>query len=107
MRKMAEAPAFFLSQCSTLLGRMINTVPKQVALTGIIEPIPVKPKHIALMFSPENGIAASGFVRVSMRDAERDTHESTGPNIAAASGDRGICSHKEPLPPPPVQSRRS
>ncbi|KAI6080244.1 heme peroxidase [Hypoxylon rubiginosum] len=44
IRKMAESQQLFWDTCTTLLERMLNTVPRDVQLTEVIQPIPVRPK---------------------------------------------------------------
>ncbi|KAJ7678175.1 heme peroxidase [Mycena polygramma] len=43
MKSFADDPKLFGKTCSELIARMIDTVPKGVQLTEVIEPLPVKP----------------------------------------------------------------
>lgn len=65
MGKMAASKDFFLSTCNTLLERMINTVPKGVALTEPIEFYPVKPRFLNVDLMPDGQMTVSGLFRVS------------------------------------------
>lgn len=63
---MAASNDFFLQTCNALLERMINTVPKAVALGGPIGIIPVKPSSLYATIVPDTGMMnVTGFVRVS------------------------------------------
>ncbi|KAJ6525133.1 heme peroxidase [Mycena capillaripes] len=44
MASFAESPDVFASTCASLFARMLNTVPKGVELTQVIDPLPIKPK---------------------------------------------------------------
>lgn len=63
---MAASNDFFLRTCNDLLERMINTVPKTVALGKSIGIIPVKPSSLYATIVPNTGkMNVTGFVRVS------------------------------------------
>ena len=65
MRKMAASPEFFAQTCQNLLERMINTVPKGVKLTEIVNPIRVKPALNDIVLMPEGkAMSILGTVRV-------------------------------------------
>ncbi|KAI1386068.1 heme peroxidase [Hypoxylon trugodes] len=64
IRKMAESQQFFWDTCTTLLERMINTVPKGVKLTDVIEPIPVRPNNLFITVNPNGTQTISGEVRI-------------------------------------------
>ena len=67
MRKMAASPKFFAKTCQDLLERMINTVPKGVKLTEIVEPIRIKPAMDDIVLMPETKtMSILGTVRVSL-----------------------------------------
>lgn len=65
IRKMAESQQFFWDTCSTLLERMLNTVPANVKLTEVIQPIPVKPNNLFIAVNRNGTMTISGEVRVS------------------------------------------
>ncbi|KAJ7260472.1 heme peroxidase [Mycena haematopus] len=62
MRAFAESPAFFASTCADLYARMLNTVPRGVVLSDVIEPLPVKPSEVKLTMNSDT-LQLSGFVR--------------------------------------------
>ncbi len=62
---MAACNGFFLSTCSALLERMINTVPSSIVLSDIIEVVPVKPRGLNIAINSNNSMTVSGTVRVS------------------------------------------
>lgn len=57
-------PNTFGSTCATLMARMLNSVAKGVQLTEIIEPLPVKPYTMQLLYGNDSTIQLSGQVRV-------------------------------------------
>lgn len=64
-------PASFMNQqiffdtCADLLSRMIDTVPRGVELTEVIEPVPVKPQSVHLVYMGDGTVRLQGEVRVS------------------------------------------
>ncbi|KAH8887215.1 heme peroxidase [Thozetella sp. PMI_491] len=64
IRKMAASNDFFLSTCTSLLERMVNTVPKEVILSDIIAPIDVKPKSLAVEVNTNGTLSVSGKFRI-------------------------------------------
>ncbi|KAI0720710.1 heme peroxidase [Cerioporus squamosus] len=50
MASFAASPELFKSTCGTLFARMLDTVPKDVQLTEVIEPLPVKPQSVLLTY---------------------------------------------------------
>ena len=60
----ASSPAFFSSTCSKLFERMLNTVPRGVQLTDVIDPLAIKPKNIALIYMGDGGLRLTGEIRV-------------------------------------------
>ncbi|KAJ7929052.1 heme peroxidase [Mycena leptocephala] len=64
MRSFAQDPDFFSSQCGSLLERMLNTVPKTVQLSEIIEPLPVKPFELVLSLASNGSLVMSGYIRI-------------------------------------------
>jgi collagenase-like PrtC family protease len=62
---LAKSPGLFLATCGALLARMLDTVPRDVVLTEVIEPLPVKPADLSLiMHSDDNSFLLSASVRV-------------------------------------------
>ena len=53
-----------MSTCAGLFARMLDTVPNGVVLTEVIEPLPVKPKGVALTFMGDGTFSLRGEVRV-------------------------------------------
>lgn len=64
MAKMAASNNYFASTCGSLLERMINTVPKEVVLSNVIDPYPVKPWFLDIELSTNGTMGLSGIVRV-------------------------------------------
>lgn len=64
MTALAKSPALFRSQCTSLLGRMIETVPKIVKLSEAITPYPVKPVGLRLTVVNQTSIHMEGYIRV-------------------------------------------
>ncbi len=62
--QMAASQDFYFETCNTLLGRMINTVPRNVTLTEVIEPVPVKPDNIFVDLSSNGTMTVRGDIRV-------------------------------------------
>ncbi|EJF61036.1 heme peroxidase [Dichomitus squalens LYAD-421 SS1] len=53
----------FRTACQSLFARMLDTVPSTVQLTEVIEPLPVKPQDIALLYMGDGTLRLSGQVR--------------------------------------------
>lgn len=67
MRMLGQSKEYFFSTCNTLFERMINTVPEEVELSEIIQPMPVKPVNVTFDISNTMGTPAftlSGYIRV-------------------------------------------
>ncbi|KAJ7775683.1 heme peroxidase [Mycena maculata] len=60
----AQSNDDFLSRCGDLLGRMLNTVPASVELGDAIEPLPVKPYQLSLVFNATGGLQLTGNIRI-------------------------------------------
>ncbi|KAF8175627.1 heme peroxidase [Mycena galopus ATCC 62051] len=54
MLSFADSPALFAATCSSLIERMVNTVPNGVQLTEVVTPMPVKPTHIQFFVDGDN-----------------------------------------------------
>nr|VWO95589.1 Histidine kinase [Ganoderma boninense] len=63
MSGFAADPASFRSACQSLLPRMLDTVPKTVQLTEVIEPLSVKPQDIAFTYMDNGTFHLTGQVR--------------------------------------------
>ncbi|KAH8077081.1 heme peroxidase [Cristinia sonorae] len=61
---MSKYPAVFRSKCAELLARMVDTVPKEVTLTDVIQPILFKPVGVQLIWVGGGNLALTGEVRV-------------------------------------------
>lgn len=75
IHKMAASNDFFISTCTNLLQRMVDTVPKDVKLTEPINAIPVKPDNIDIALDANGNMAITGDLRVS--DGASDAEAST------------------------------
>ncbi|KAJ7860132.1 putative L-ascorbate oxidase [Mycena leptocephala] len=62
MHSFATSPSLFASTCSKLFAKMLNTVPKDVKLTEVIQPLPVKPDNLELTLDGDK-VVFSGTVR--------------------------------------------
>lgn len=65
MHKLAKQGQSFLGLCSTLLQRMIETVPSNVVLSDLVSPIEIKPINASLDFDISGKLIFSGYIRVS------------------------------------------
>ncbi|KAJ7744575.1 heme peroxidase [Mycena metata] len=63
MRSFANSPGHFASTCANLFARMLDTVPRGVQLTEVIEPLPVKPASINLVMNGGT-LELTGLVRL-------------------------------------------
>ncbi|RDX47274.1 heme peroxidase [Lentinus brumalis] len=82
MASFAESPDLFKSTCGTLFARMLDTVPKDVQLTEVIEPLPVKPQSVLLTYMGDGTLHLSGQVRFW------DTAESSSRSVKIVWADR-------------------
>ncbi|KAF7351670.1 Peroxidase [Mycena sanguinolenta] len=62
MRAFAQSPELFAATCADLYARMLDTVPRGVVLSEVIEPLPVKPSKVILTMNGDT-LELSGFVR--------------------------------------------
>ncbi|MCJ1429220.1 hypothetical protein MMC29_007133 [Sticta canariensis] len=65
MQKLSSSADKFASTCSTLVARMIDTVPRGVSLTPVIQPASVKLMNTTLRVDGKGEMKLSGSVRVS------------------------------------------
>ncbi|KAJ7702619.1 heme peroxidase [Mycena metata] len=56
--------------CGALLERMLNTVPKAVQLTDVIEPLAVKPYQLVLTLASNGSLVLTGYIRIFGTSAE-------------------------------------
>ncbi|KAK7053899.1 peroxidase [Favolaschia claudopus] len=64
MRAFAQNPNLFSAQCGSLLERMLNTVPRTVQLSEVIEPLPLKPYQLSLNMASNGSLMLSGYIRI-------------------------------------------
>jgi hypothetical protein len=62
----ANSPELFATTCARLFALMIDTVPKGVKLTEVIEPLPAKPQGAQITVLANGTSALRGEVRVSI-----------------------------------------
>ncbi|KAJ6589769.1 heme peroxidase [Mycena capillaripes] len=72
MKSFADSPDLFASTCATLFARMLDTVPSDVELTDVIDPLPIKPATVVLLFDGDK-LQFSGFVRL-FNQSDDPTH---------------------------------
>ncbi|KAJ7082842.1 heme peroxidase [Mycena belliarum] len=63
MKSFADSAEVFASTCGSLLARMLDTVPRGVNLTEVIQPVPVKPTQVTLVLDGDS-LKLSGLVRL-------------------------------------------
>ncbi|KAJ7186127.1 heme peroxidase [Mycena filopes] len=63
MSAFAKSLDHFTSTCATLFARMLDTVPSDVKLTNVINPLPVKPSEVKLLLDGDT-LKVSGLVRI-------------------------------------------
>ena len=63
IRELAQSAEQFRSTCTTLMARMIDTVPKGVTLTPLIDPSKVQYGNLSLNVDWSGGMTLSGFLR--------------------------------------------
>ncbi|KAK4081296.1 CAZyme family AA2 [Trichoderma aggressivum f. europaeum] len=62
--QMASSNDFFLSTCNTMFERMLNTVPRDVQLTDVIEPLKIKPRKLSVTVNDDETLSITGFIRI-------------------------------------------
>lgn len=65
MIELAQQGQGFLNACSTLLQRMVETVPSNVVLSDVISPMGIKPINASLDFDTTGNVIFTGYIRVS------------------------------------------
>ncbi|KAJ7186110.1 heme peroxidase [Mycena filopes] len=63
MASFAKSLDLFTSTCADLFARMLDTVPSDVELTDVIDPLPVKPAEVKLLLDGDT-LKISGLVRI-------------------------------------------
>ena len=66
MIRLANQGAGFLDTCTGLLQRMIEVVPSNVKLSGVISPMQVKPINATLDFDASGNLVFKGYIRVCL-----------------------------------------
>lgn len=64
MKVLGQSSDYFIKSCTSLLTRMIDTVPSAVTLTDVIDRIPLKPVNTTFDISRSGNQIVSGVVRV-------------------------------------------
>ncbi|KAH7092727.1 putative L-ascorbate oxidase [Auriculariales sp. MPI-PUGE-AT-0066] len=64
MAAFARSPQLFSKTCSNLFARMIDTVPKGVKLTDVLEPLPIRPDNLDLVYVGDGTLRFGGEVRI-------------------------------------------
>ncbi|RYO99396.1 hypothetical protein DL766_007149 [Monosporascus sp. MC13-8B] len=74
--RMAQDNDFYLTTCKNLLERMIDTVPKNVELSDVIEPIVTKPDYMNIVVNEDGTLFVRGEVRTIQDEAiDRDSRQ--------------------------------
>ncbi|KAH7018640.1 heme peroxidase [Macrophomina phaseolina] len=63
MQALGQSKEYFFSTCGDLFERMINTVPREVALSDVIHPMTVKPVNFTFDIINDQTLRLSGVVR--------------------------------------------
>ncbi|KAK6988667.1 peroxidase [Favolaschia claudopus] len=74
MASFADSSELFASTCASLFSRMLDTVPKDVELSDVIDPLPVKPSEVQIVLGTNGKLQLSGVVRlfnVTVDDPQR------------------------------------
>ncbi|KAI0095735.1 heme peroxidase [Hypoxylon sp. NC0597] len=96
IRRMADSQRFFWDTCTTLLERMLNTVPKDVQLTDIIQPIRIKPNNLFITVNANGTETISGEVRV-IEDGTTSSNREVLIHLKSRSG--------EAIPSSPIRAQ--
>jgi hypothetical protein len=65
MKTLGQSREYFFSRCNQLFEKMINTVPREVQLSDVIQPASVKPVNVTFDIESNNTLRISGYIRVS------------------------------------------
>ncbi|KAM0525616.1 hypothetical protein ACHAPE_000325 [Trichoderma viride] len=68
--QLADSNDYFLSTCTTMLERMINTVPRGVKLMDVLKPIAVKPRNLFVTPNADGTLYVNGFIRIANTTAD-------------------------------------
>ncbi|KAJ3999040.1 heme peroxidase [Lentinula boryana] len=67
MKGLSNSQEYFVSECISLMARMLNTVPSSTTLSAVIVPVDVKPVNITLDFMEDEygpHIVFAGYIRL-------------------------------------------
>ncbi|KAK7045256.1 peroxidase [Favolaschia claudopus] len=64
MASFADSSELFASTCASLFARMLDTVPKDVQLSDVIDPLPIKPSEVQIVLGTNGKLLLSGVVRL-------------------------------------------
>lgn len=64
MRDLSQSRPHFFAKCGDIFERMLNTVPKKVVLSDVVQPIYVKPVNVTFDISKDGDVTLSGYIRV-------------------------------------------
>ncbi|KAK7686438.1 hypothetical protein QCA50_010662 [Cerrena zonata] len=96
MEAMADN-AVFQTTCASILERMINTVPSNVALSEPLSPLPVKPITPKTTLNSDGTITFEGFIRVGTTE-RNDTELAVTMQYANADGTTSSSNVIEAIP---------
>lgn len=65
IRTLGQSTPFFFATCKELYEKMLNTVPKEVQLSPVVQPMTVKPVNVTFDIDRDGGLKISGYIRVS------------------------------------------
>ena len=68
MKELSQSTEVFFSTCQSLLGRMIDTVPRGVQLSEPLTPLTLKPVNVSFDIGQDGEMTLSGSIRVSRID---------------------------------------
>ncbi|KAK7064640.1 peroxidase [Favolaschia claudopus] len=85
MKSLAD-PDHFAATCASLLGRMIDTVPRNVTLTDFIHPLPVKVAGVQLAPGNEDHLALNLTLRLSNNARQVTLHWADRDSESCSSG---------------------
>ncbi|KAF2184850.1 heme peroxidase, partial [Zopfia rhizophila CBS 207.26] len=70
MKALGQSEEYFARACKRLFERMINTVPKEVGLSEVVEPAVVKPVNVSFDIANNGKVVLRGAIRLLMPTAE-------------------------------------
>ncbi|KAF2092774.1 heme peroxidase [Rhizodiscina lignyota] len=63
MKTLGQSKDYFFTTCRGLFQRMIETVPKEVALSDVVKPITVKPVNVSFDLNSNGDVVLAGSIR--------------------------------------------